>query len=45
MTSKFGKEFADQSIKLHKNNGVNSKVYRYFETIFISRVQLTITIF
>ncbi|KAL5096043.1 hypothetical protein RYX36_000370 [Vicia faba] len=26
MTSKFGKEFANHAIKLHKNNGVNSKL-------------------
>ncbi|KAI5432453.1 uncharacterized protein LOC127128763 [Lathyrus oleraceus] len=36
MTSKFGKEFADQSIKLHKNNGVNSKMIQRLSSRYIT---------
>ncbi|CAK8540558.1 unnamed protein product [Lathyrus sativus] len=36
MTSKFGKEFADHSIKLHKNNGVNTKMIQKFSSRYIT---------
>ncbi|XP_058736233.1 uncharacterized protein LOC131608724 [Vicia villosa] len=36
MTSKFGKEFADHAIKLHKNNGVNSKMIQKLSSRYIT---------